>query len=85
MPKYSYKCEMCNYMFDVQQKITDDPLKKCPKCSKKIYKVISSNVGITFKGKGFYVNDSKSCPAAKSDSPKCETCKSKNNKQKKVN
>ena len=59
MPIYTYICKMCGFEFDKEQKITEEPLKKCYKCNdgdlkKKIYPV-----GIAFKGPGFYSNDYK--------------------------
>ena len=32
MPTYEYKCETCGYVFEKLQKMTDEPVKKCPKC-----------------------------------------------------
>ena len=29
MPKYDYKCLECDKVFEVQQKMTDDPLELC--------------------------------------------------------
>ena len=55
MPTYSYKCESCDHQFDQVQKITDDPLKQCPKCdAHDLSKVISVGGGIHFKGKGWF-------------------------------
>jgi putative FmdB family regulatory protein len=41
----------------VQQSITAPDLTECPECKGEIRKVYS-NVGVTFKGSGFYINDS---------------------------
>jgi putative FmdB family regulatory protein len=56
MPLYDYKCTKCGYIFEVQQKITEDPLKHCPKCKGQIKRLISP-AGIVFKGAGFHVTD----------------------------
>lgn len=32
MPTYDYKCNACQHCFEEMQKITDEPLKTCPKC-----------------------------------------------------
>jgi len=56
MPLYDYKCSKCNYIFEVQQRITEDPLKHCPKCKGHIKRLISA-AGIIFKGSGFHVTD----------------------------
>ncbi len=57
MPTYLYECEKCG-RFEEFQKITDEPLKKCPQCGGKVKRIIGAP-GIVFKGSGFYVNDSK--------------------------
>jgi putative FmdB family regulatory protein len=58
MPLYDYKCSKCGYIFEVQQRITEEPLKHCPKC-KGVIKRLISPAGIIFKGSGFYVTDYK--------------------------
>ncbi len=59
MPYYDYECVECDDKVEVLQKITDKPLSECVKCNGKLNKIISSGVGIVFKGSGFYVNDYK--------------------------
>lgn len=83
MPTYEYECANCNKIFDIFQKITDPPLGKCPKCHKKISRLIGGGGGVIFKGSGFYATDypktkkatSKtkpgSCPTSKSG---CNGC-----------
>ena len=39
--------------------MTDEPLKKCPKCGSKLRRLITGGVGLIFKGSGFYVTDYK--------------------------
>ena len=56
MPLYDYKCSKWKYVFEVQQRITEDPLKHCPKCKGPIKRLISP-AGIIFKGSGFHVTD----------------------------
>ena len=72
MPLYDYKCSKCGYVFEVQQRITEEPLKHCPKCKGHINRLISP-AGIIFKGSGFHVTDYKtrSDPSAPSH-PKTE-------------
>jgi predicted nucleic acid-binding Zn ribbon protein len=41
------------------QSFTDAPISACPECGKEVRKVYS-NVGIVFKGSGFYKTDSAS-------------------------
>ena len=58
MPLYTYKCKPNEHLFEVQQKFTDDPVTACPECGGEVRRVINS-VGIVFKGKGFYVTDTR--------------------------
>lgn len=55
MPIYEYRCAKCGD-FDVSQKITEAPLKKCPTCKGKVSKLISSPA-FHLKGSGWYVTD----------------------------
>jgi putative FmdB family regulatory protein len=57
MPLYSYVCKQCEHAFDVQQSFTDAALTECPECGGELRKVFGK-VGVTFKGSGFYRNDS---------------------------
>jgi len=56
MPTYDYRCEKCG-AFDVKQRITEDALTECPTCGGEVKRIISKNVGIVFKGSGFYCTD----------------------------
>lgn len=53
MPTYHYSCEKCGYEFEIEQRITDPPRKRCPKCRGKVFRVIHP-VGHILKGPGFY-------------------------------
>lgn len=55
MPIYEYRCEKCGD-FEVTQRITEDPLKKCPTCRRKVRKLIS-HTSFQLKGSGWYVTD----------------------------
>ena len=55
MPIYEYKCEN-GHVFDVLQKMSDDPLAECIECGATVKKVLQP-VGISFKGSGFYSTD----------------------------
>ena len=58
MPTYGYRCGSCGHQFEISQKMSDEPLKVCPKCQGKLSKVLYP-VGISFKGSGFYTTDYK--------------------------
>jgi putative FmdB family regulatory protein len=55
MPIYEYKCEN-GHVFDVMQKLSEDPLASCIECGAPVRKVLHP-VGISFKGSGFYSTD----------------------------
>lgn len=79
MPTYDYQCEKCGHKFEHFQKMSDELLKKCPKCGKKIHRLIGGGSGIIFKGTGFYETDyKKKTPSKTGDScstPKGDSCK----------
>lgn len=56
MPTYSYVCKSCEHAFEAQQSIHDEALKVCPECQGELKKVFGQ-VGIAFKGSGFYRTD----------------------------
>lgn len=58
MPTYAYRGTECGHEFETYQSFTDAPLTQCLECSGPVRKVISG-VGVTFKGSGFYRNDSR--------------------------
>ena len=61
MPTYDYECDACDHRFDAFQAMSDDPLKKCPKCGKKkLRRLFGAGAGLIFKGSGFYLTDYRS-------------------------
>ena len=56
MPVYEYRCTSCKDEFEVTQKITDSPLKECPKCRGAVEKLISHS-SFVLKGSGWYQTD----------------------------
>jgi len=67
MPTYEYRCKDCGEPLEVVQSFTDDALTECPACGGTLRKVFG-NVGIAFKGSGFYKTDSRGSKAAASTS-----------------
>ena len=66
MPTYEYACRACGHVFEIVQKMSEDPLVICPECGGELRKVFAPPA-ISFKGSGFYATDhgKKSKPAAK--------------------
>ncbi|MGH9055776.1 MAG: FmdB family zinc ribbon protein [Acidimicrobiales bacterium] len=63
MPTYEYACKSCGEHLEVVQSFKDAALTECPACGAKLRKVFG-NIGIAFKGTGFYKTDSRSAPSA---------------------
>ena len=59
MPTYEYACKTCGEHLEVVQSFKDNALTECPACGGTLRKVFG-NIGITFKGSGFYKTDSRS-------------------------
>lgn len=77
MPTYQYACRSCDHRFEAVQGFHDNPLRECPACSAEDLRKLFGNVGVVFKGSGFYRTDSRadrgksktgSSTSAKSDS-----------------
>ena len=58
MPIYGYRCSSCGHEFEIQQRMSDEPLTVCPKCQGKLTKMLYP-AGVIFKGSGFYSTDYK--------------------------
>jgi putative FmdB family regulatory protein len=55
MPIYEYKCEN-GHVFDVIQRMSDEPLRECQECGAPASRVLSAPA-IHFKGSGFHNTD----------------------------
>lgn len=54
MPTYSYECSACGTSFEREQRISEDPIKKCPQCGAlKARRMITSG-NFILKGSGWY-------------------------------
>ncbi|HAT6977929.1 TPA: zinc ribbon domain-containing protein [Legionella pneumophila] len=59
MPIYEYQCTNCHHQFDLMQKVTDAPVKQCPKCYENTVTKLISPAGFQLKGTGWYATDFK--------------------------
>lgn len=59
MPIYEYECSDCHHTFDLIQKISDEPITKCPACSMNTAVKLVSAAGFQLKGTGWYATDFK--------------------------
>jgi putative FmdB family regulatory protein len=54
MPTYTYICYSCRHEFEVEQRITDEPIKTCPSCGElRVHRTISSG-NFVLKGGGWF-------------------------------
>jgi len=67
MPTYEYACRKCGEHLDVVQSFHDEPFTVCANCGGELKKVFG-NIGIVFKGSGFYKTDSRSTSSASKSS-----------------
>jgi putative FmdB family regulatory protein len=79
MPLYAYRCKSCDHEFERHQRMSDKPLQECPVCAGEVRRLIS-NVGVVFKGSGFYITDNRN---GANGSKKGETAKSAEKSEKK--
>jgi putative FmdB family regulatory protein len=78
MPIYEYACAACGHKFEEWQKMSDPPVRTCPKCKKKKVEKLISATAFQLKGGGWYSDlyasskpggkDSKGESSGKSDS-----------------
>jgi putative FmdB family regulatory protein len=66
MPIYAYKCDSCGHAKDVLQKMSDDPLTKCPSCGGPTFNKQLTAAGFQLKGSGWYATDFKGGAASTS-------------------
>jgi putative FmdB family regulatory protein len=56
MPTYEYVCAE-GHAFELVQRMSDKPVRKCPTCGAKAERKLSGGAGLIFKGSGFYITD----------------------------
>lgn len=72
MPTYVYACRECDERLEVVQKMSDEPLKECPKCQGSLRRVLFPPA-VVYKGSGFYTTDYKNGGSSSNGSAKTET------------
>lgn len=56
MPIYEYACAACGHEFEEWQKMSDAPVRTCPKCKKKKVERLISKTAFQLKGGGWYAD-----------------------------
>lgn len=74
MPTYAYECTACGKEFEVEQRITEDPLRDCECGAKGALRKLILPTAVMFKGSGFHINDYKGAAAPKADAPCGDSC-----------
>jgi putative FmdB family regulatory protein len=71
LPTYVYECRTCENVFEVEQRITEDPLRDCSCGTAGSLRRVIQPVGGVFNGPGFHINDYSPSPASggKSETP----------------
>lgn len=82
MPIYEYQCQKCKKVHEIWQKITEDPVTKCPACKGKLERLMSA-VGFELKGGGWYKDGYASKPGATVDASASEAKPEKSEKSEK--
>jgi putative FmdB family regulatory protein len=59
VPIYEYQCKECGYIFEREHAIGEKVKYKCPQCSCSRTQKLVSQVGVIFKGTGFYRTDNR--------------------------
>jgi putative FmdB family regulatory protein len=54
MPIYEYLCDKCEREFEVEQRITEDPIRSCPHCRSRKVRRLISQTSFVLKGSGWY-------------------------------
>ncbi|MCX6645283.1 MAG: FmdB family transcriptional regulator [bacterium] len=89
MPVYEYQCRKCGHVFEREHAIGEHKKYKCPECSCADSQKLISNVGVIFKGSGFYATDNRKSnngggngSKAKSAKKEISACKSEDSTMK---
>ncbi len=57
MPVYEYYCEECKKIYEIGQRISEEPIRICPHCGSGKFKRIISATSFVLKGSGWYKTD----------------------------
>jgi len=77
MPIYEYACAACGHEFEEWQKMSDAPVRTCPKCKKKKVERLISRTAFQLKGSGWYADLYSSSKGKESKSDATEKAEAK--------
>jgi putative FmdB family regulatory protein len=75
VPIYEYQCRKCGHVFEREHAIGEHKKYKCPECSCAETQKLISNVGVIFKGSGFYATDNRKSNFGAGNGSKSKTAK----------
>jgi putative FmdB family regulatory protein len=67
MPIYEYRCRACDHPFEQWQRMSDPPVRVCPRCGKRQVEKLLSASAFQLKGGGWY-KDGYAAPRPKTSS-----------------
>ena len=73
MPTYEYLCDACQNEWEIEQRMSEDAIKKCPKCGKMKARRMISGGSFQLKGGGWYADLYSSTGGSKSSPPSPST------------
>lgn len=73
MPLYEYACANCGHELEARQRISEDPLKTCPKCGNEALERLVSMSSFSLKGSGWYADGYGARPGGESATPPAAT------------
>ena len=56
MPIYEYACDGCGDEFELEQRITAEPIKSCPQCRSRKVRRLISRTSFVLRGSGWYAD-----------------------------
>ena len=56
MPTYEYSCDACGAQYELEQRISEEPKKKCQKCGKNKARRMITQGNFILKGSGWYAD-----------------------------
>ena len=84
MPTYEYCCGKCGHEFEREQRITEEPIRRCPSCRALKAKRLISATSFVLKGGGWYADlytsGGKKTDKKEADAPKSEASASESSK-----
>ena len=73
MPTYEYLCRKCGHTLEEFQSMSEEALKRCPKCgTDSLARIMGTGGGFILKGSGFYGTDYRKQQSGPGDSGKKE-------------